>query len=225
MLRPLMPSTAAKPAATGLYCELYWGANLSEAWSFGPELPRVLAAPDEAAPLPLYGFRLPEEPFVLAEHVEGRYRVYPTPAMRVERRRKGEPFTPAEPTQAARPYVTLGEGEVLRLSEGELSLHVHPSLVRERVRGMRVRDGVMLAAGLLLFLSLPVGFLAFGPDPARQMELAQRMLAVQREKEEAKREELGVTSPARELTEAERQALQQPDGGSTVVLPMRLRVD
>ena len=224
MLRTLM-STAPRPAATGLYCELYWGENLSEAWSFGPELPRVLAAPDESAPLPLYGFRLPEEPFLLAEHVEGQYRVYPAPGMRVERRRKGAPFTAAEPTQAPRPYVILGEGEVLRLSEGELSLHVHPSVVRERVRGMRVRDGVMLALGLALFVSLPLGFLAFGPDPARQMELAQRMLALQREKEEAKREALGVTSPARELTDAEREALQQPDGGSTVVLPMRLRVE
>lgn len=218
-------SSAPRPSATGLYCELYWGENLSEAWSFGPEKPRVLAAPDEAAPLPLYGFRLPEEPFLLAEHVEGSYRIYPTPGMRVERRGKGQPFAHAEPTQAPRPYVVLGEGEVLRLSEGELSLHVHPSVVRERVRGMRASDAVMLALGLLLFVSLPLGFLAFGPDPARQLELAQRMLALQREKEDAKREELGVTSPARELTAAELEALQQPDGGTTVVLPMRLRVE
>jgi hypothetical protein len=67
-----------------------------------------------------------------------------------------------------------------------------------------------------------VGFLAFGPDPARQLEVAQRMLALQREKEEAQREALGVTAPARELTKAERQA---QDGGSTVVLPMRLSVE
>ena len=213
----------SRPAATGLYCELYWGQNLSEAWSFGPEQARVLAAPDEAAPLPLYGFQLPEEPFLLAEHVEGRYRIYPAPGMRVERRSKGQPFAAAPTTAGARPYVTLGDGEVLRLSEGELSLHLHPSVVRERVRGMRVRDGVMLAVGLATFISLPLGFLAFGPDPARQLEVAQRMLEVQRQKEEARREALGVTSPARELSDEELEAL-QGDGG-TVVLPMRLTVE
>jgi len=100
---------------------------------------------------------------------------------------------------------------------------VHPSVVRERVRGMRVRDGVMLAVGLAAFISLPVGFLAFGPDPARQLEVAQRMLEVQRQKEEARREALGVTSPARELSDEELEAL-QGDGG-TVVLPMRLTVE
>jgi len=217
-----MSSTPRPPSATGLYCELYWGENLSEAWSFGPEQARVLAAPDEAAALPRYGFHLPAEPFLLAERVEGHYRIYPAPGMRVERRQRGQPFVPAQATSGERPYVTLGEGEVLRLSQGELSLHVHPSVVRERVQGMRPRDGVMLAVGLALFLSLPLGFLAFGPDPARQLEVAQRMLALQREKEEAQREALGVTAPARELTEAERQEL---DGGSTVVLPMRLSVD
>jgi hypothetical protein len=48
-----------RQASAGLFCELYWGTSLAEAWSFGPEQPRVLAAPDEKAPLPLYGFTLP----------------------------------------------------------------------------------------------------------------------------------------------------------------------
>jgi hypothetical protein len=213
----------SRPAATGLYCELYWGENLSEAWSFGPEQTRIVAAPDETAPLPLYGFHLPEEPFLLAEHVEGAYRVYPTPQMRVERRSAKGRFQDAAASGAPRPYVLLGEGEVLRLSQGELSLHVHPSVVRERVRGMRVKDGVMIALGIVAFLSLPLGFLAFGPDPARQVEMAERALSLQREREAAKREALGITAPARELTHEEIEAL-EGDGG-TVLLPNRITVE
>lgn len=211
------------PAATGLYCELYWGQNLSEAWSFGPEQARIVAAPDEAAPLPLYGFRLPEEPFVLAEHVEGAYRVYPTPQMRVERRQARGTFQRAVPSGAPRPYVVLGEGEVLRLSEGELSLHLHPSVVRERTRRIEPKHGVMIALGVIAFLSLPLGFLAFGPDPARQLEMAERALAAQRERDAAKRESLGVTAPGRALTPQEIEAL-EADGG-TILLPNRITVE
>jgi hypothetical protein len=80
----------------------------------------------------------------------------------------------------------------------------------------------MLALGLAVFISLPLGFLAFGPDPARQLEMAQRALAAQREKDEARREALGVSAPGRELTQEE---LQARDGGTTIVLPNRVRVE
>ena len=76
----------------GLFCELYWGTSLAEAWSFGPEQPRVLAAPDEKAPLPLYGFTLPEEPFLLAERTEHGYRIFVPPSVKLERSTKGDAF-------------------------------------------------------------------------------------------------------------------------------------
>ncbi|MBF5044966.1 hypothetical protein FGE12_21370 [Aggregicoccus sp. 17bor-14] len=218
--------TTPRATATGLYCELYWGENLSETWSFGPAQPRVLAAPDEAAPLPLYGFALPEEPYLLAEFspADGAYRVYPAPGMRVERRAGAkQPFTPAQTLPGERPSVLLGAGEVLRLSAGELSLHVHPSVVSKRVQGLRAKDAVMVAAGILAFIGLPVAFLAYGPDPARQVEMTERALAAKREKDAAKREALGVATPAREMTQEELEA--EEDGGTTVLLPNRITVE
>src|SRR6186997_1699070 len=57
----LPPAMKTKASHDGLFCELYWGTTRNEAWNFGPEQTRVLAAPDETVALPLYGFTLPEE--------------------------------------------------------------------------------------------------------------------------------------------------------------------
>ena len=40
------PRMTSKTQATGLFCELYWGSTLSEAWSLRPPLPQVWAAAD-----------------------------------------------------------------------------------------------------------------------------------------------------------------------------------
>ncbi len=122
---PRAMSTKAK-ADGGLFCELYWGTNLAEAWSYGPEHARVHAAPDEKAPLPLYGFTLPEEPFLLAERTSAGWRIHLPPATRVERKLKGDGYGSVPETdlrlQDGCRSVGLAEGMTLRRSEGQVSL-------------------------------------------------------------------------------------------------------
>ncbi len=192
-------------ANDGLFCELYWGTTLNEAWSFGPEQPRVLAAPDETVPLPLYGFTLPEEPFLLAERTGSGYRIFIPPAAHVERSRGGEAFqripTPELQRHEGRPCLELTAEDRLWLTEGELTLRLEPSVAGKRVAGLQLHDYGLLAVAAALFLSLPVGFLLAGPSPERMAEANARALTRAREREAAERKRLGVDTPARPLSE------------------------
>lgn len=206
--------------APGLYCELYWGAGLSEAWSFGPDVERVLAAPDEGAPLPLYGFTFPEEPFLLAERAGTHLRIFVPPASRAERRRgKQGPWEPVEPALDGQGRRVLElEGEMtLRLIQGELALWLQPSLRRVRVAKQGVREFFWIAAIAGLFISAPLGFFAMWPDPARQAEANARAIANARAKAEAERRALGVDGPLKPLEQAG-----GPDGGA-IPLPLIVR--
>lgn len=210
----------------GLFCELYWGTSLAEAWSFGPEQAQVRAAPDEKAPLPLYGFTLPEEGFVLAERTAAGYRVYVPPNARVERSLRKDAFRELPvselPQHEGRAYVELTDGVTLHVTEGQLSLHLHQSVVKERAGGLRLRELAWLGIVALLFLSAPIGFLIAGPTPERMAEANARALRAAREKEEARRKAMGLDKPLRPLTEAERQ--QQQDGGSRMNVPASIGV-
>jgi hypothetical protein len=207
----------------GLYCELYWGENLSEARSVGPEVARVLAAPDEGAPLPLYGFTLPEEPWLLAEPGPGGYRIYPPPGARVECRRGRGAFArvpdEAYALSGGRRCLALESDTTLRLVEGALSLRLQPSVVRERAPGVHVRELAWLGLAVLLFLSAPLGFLMAGPDPAAVAESNARTLSRARQREAEERRRLGVDTPARPLAPGE--APGHRDGG--VWLPASVR--
>jgi hypothetical protein len=211
---------------TGLFCELYWGSSLSEAWSFGPEQSRVLAAPDEKAPLPLYGFTLPEEPFLLAERTEHGYRIFVPPSVKVERSTKGDAFHEVPSSQLVqhqgRATVELLDGTTLRLTEGQLHLFVQHSVDKGRVGQFRMRDFAWLAMVVILFLSAPVGFLIAGPDPAKMAENNARALAAAKEKDLQRRKALGLDTPLRPLPEAEKQ--QKPDGGTPLTVPASLSV-
>ncbi|WP_164017353.1 hypothetical protein [Pyxidicoccus trucidator] len=217
--------TSTKPSG-GLYCELYWGTNLSEAWSYGPEQASVHAAPDEKAPMPLYGFTLPEEPFLLAERTERGWRIHLPPAVRTERKVRGDVFGTIPETalrrQDGRTSVELADGMTLRLSEGHLSLVVQDSVVKERVGRLQWKDFGWLVIVSALFLSLPVGFLIAGPTPERKAEANARALKMAAEKEAERRKALGVDTPARPLTDTER--AQQADGGTNTNLPGFFRV-
>lgn len=224
---PRAMSTKAK-ADGGLFCELYWGTNLAEAWSYGPEQTRVHAAPDEKAPLPLYGFTLPEEPFLLAERTSAGWRIHLPPAVRVERRMKGDGYGSVPETdlrqQDGRRSVDLDDGMTLRLSEGQLALLVQASVVKERVGRLQWKDMGWLAIVSVLFLSLPVGFLVAGPDPQRAAETNARVLKEAADKEAARRKAMGLGNPLRPLTESERAQQAKSDGGTEITVPASLRV-
>jgi hypothetical protein len=217
-----------RQASAGLFCELYWGASLAEAWSFGPEQPRVLAAPDEKAPLPLYGFTLPEEPFLLAERTESGYRVFVPPGVKLERSMKGDAFHEVPSSQLAqhegRISVELPEGTTLRLTEGQLHLLVQHSVAKEQAGRFRLRDFGWLAMVIVLFLSAPVGFLIAGPTPERMMENNARALAAAKEKELARRKAMGLDTPLKPISEEEKKKQQKPDGGTPVTVPASFSV-
>jgi hypothetical protein len=210
----------------GLFCELYWGTSLAEAWSFGPEQHRVLAAPDEKAPLPLYGFTLPEEPFLLAEHIEHGYRVFVPPGVKVERSMKGDGFHEVLSSQLVqhegRATVELPEGTTLRLTEGQLHLILQHSVAKNQVGRFRLRDFAWLGMVIVLFLSAPVGFLIAGPDPAKMAENNARALAAAKEKDLARRKALGLDTPLRPINEEEKKP--KHDGGPQVTVPASFSV-
>ncbi|HZI14967.1 MAG TPA: hypothetical protein VE153_31645 [Myxococcus sp.] len=226
---PRAMSTKARSDG-GLFCELYWGTNLSEAWSYGREQTHVHAAPDEKAPLPLYGFTLPEEPFLFAERTgTGTWRIHLPPAASVERKLRGDGYGSVPETDLrnveGRRSVELAEGMTLRISEGQLSLHVQASVVKERVGQLQWKDMGWLAIVSVLFLSLPVGFLAAGPDPQRAAETNARVLKEAADREAARRKAMGLNTPLRPLTDAERTQQQaRGDGGTEVTVPATLRV-
>ncbi|GEN08690.1 hypothetical protein SAMN05443572_108268 [Myxococcus fulvus] len=220
-------STKAK-ADGGLYFELYWGENLAEAWSYGREQTRVHAAPDEKAPLPLYGFTLPEEPFLMAERTERGWRIHLPPKVQVEHKQRGDAFTAVPDSQRVqdqgRASVTLTDGMTLRLTEGQLSLLVQGSVVKERVGPLQWKDMGWLAIVGLLFLSLPVGFLIAGPTPERAAESNARALQLAAEKEAARRKAMGLDTPMRPITDAEREQQQAADAGPEVNIPASFRM-
>jgi hypothetical protein len=221
----LQRAMSTKPSG-GLYCELYWGTNLSEAWSYGPEQSQVHAAPDEKAALPLYGFTLPEEPFLLAERTERGWRIHLPPAVSTQRRVRGDAFGTVPETdlrrQDGRTSVELSEGTTLRLTEGQLHLVVQSSVVKERVGRLQLKDFGWLMVVSALFLSLPVGFLIAGPTPERAAESNARALKAAAEQEAARRKAMGLNTPLRPITDAER--AQQTDGGTGVNVPGFFRV-
>ncbi len=226
MQGPMLPAAMNTKAGRGLFCELYWGDNLSEAWTYGPERSNVHAAPDETAPLPLYGFTLPEEPFLLAERTPRGWRIHVPPAARAERSLRGGRYAELSPDELhrhdGRSSVELSEDMALRLSEGQLSLRIQGSFVREQVNRLQWKDFGWLAIVSMLFLSLPVGFLIAGPTPQRMEESKVRAMKMATDKEAERRKALGLDTPMRPLTEAELNA--QPDGGAEVTVPAFLRV-
>jgi hypothetical protein len=214
-----------KPTASaGLFCELYWGTSLSEAWSFGPTQEQVHAALDGKAPLPLYGFTLPEEPFLLAERTGQGYRVFVPPAATVEQEVPGRGFQAVPESQLSRKdgrvSLELPEGTTLRFTQGQLHLCLQHSVAKDRISGLRPKDVAWLALVVVVFVSAPLSFIIAGPSPERIAESNARVLAEAREKEAERRKRLGVDTPLRPNTEVP----QASDGGPQLKVPASLSV-
>ncbi|WP_309896538.1 AgmX/PglI C-terminal domain-containing protein [Archangium sp.] len=174
------PSLEPGRGPAHLYLELYWGAVRREARRFAPKK-TVKAAADERAPMPLYGFQLPAEPFTLAESINDTFRLYVPAGAQVERSDKSGRFAPvaaaALEANGERRFVTLNRGTAARLSQGEMSLVAYAAPLPEKVRVNPLKGLPWLAVGSFFFLSSALGgFLAAMPRSSEGADFAQRGL-------------------------------------------------
>lgn len=208
---------------SGLFCEIFWGEELSEARSFGAEVDTVLAAADERAPLPLYGFTLEVEPFTLARRTDAGFRVYVPPRASVERRTPGgglEHLASSQlPQEGGRGYVDVSAGELLQLREGELRLVVQPATVAGREAGARWRVALVVAIAVAATVTLPLGFLLSRPTKEEADALTVRAKALAREHQEAERKRLEALYPTHVETDGG-----VPDARERLKLPSSITV-
>jgi outer membrane biosynthesis protein TonB len=134
------PKIGPGKGAAQLYLELYWGAVRRDARRFAPDAKKpVKAAVDELAPMPLWGFALPEggDDFTLAESVNGNYRLFVPPGTDVEKANGDGRFAPvttaALESDGSRRFVTLRDGAAARLTQGKMSLVAYAAPTPERV--------------------------------------------------------------------------------------------
>jgi hypothetical protein len=203
---PGRPTTAPRmgtgKGAPQLYLELYWGGIRRDARRFQPDSKKpVMAASDEKAPMPLYGFTLPEEGFTLAESLNGAFRLYVPPGSSVEKASAGGRFQAVQANalenDGNRRFITLRDGAAARLSQGQMSLMAYAAPKPERVWVNPLAGLPWLA--LACFMLFGAGFGAFivyrprtpeAPDFLRKdlPPVALRLLAPEpKKKEEAKK--------------------------------------
>ncbi|RUO87229.1 FHA domain-containing protein [Corallococcus sp. AB018] len=133
------PKIGPGKGAAQLYLELYWGAVRRDARRFAPDAKKpVKAAQEELAPMPLWGFTLPEgDDFTLAESVNGNYRLFVPPGTDVEKAHSDGRFAPVTTTalesDGSRRFVTLRDGAAARLTQGKMSLVAYAAPAPERV--------------------------------------------------------------------------------------------
>jgi hypothetical protein len=220
-----MKPAAARPLP-GIFCQMSWGTQPSEARSFDAEVETVLAAADEQAPLPLYGFTLDAEPYRLARRsADGTsYRVYVPPQARVERSLAGDAFAPLPreslPLEEGRPYVELGAGMALRFVEGHLRLLVQPAVDAPRFGHSRWRAAVVVVLAAAATVTLPLGFLLSRPTKEDADALSERAFERRRQWEASEKKRLEEGSPP-SYTETDGGAPQ--DGRPRVTLPGGVR--
>ncbi|HVG61243.1 MAG TPA: AgmX/PglI C-terminal domain-containing protein [Hyalangium sp.] len=120
------PKVGSGKGRTQLYLELYWGGIRRDARRFAPGKEPLKAATDELAPMPLWGFALPEEGFTLAEPLSDAFRLFVPPGSAVEMANAGGRYQPVQinalETEGSRRYITLRDGSAARLSQGNMSL-------------------------------------------------------------------------------------------------------
>jgi hypothetical protein len=131
------PKVGSGKGRTQLYLELYWGGIRRDARRFKPGKEPLKAATDELAPMPLWGFSLPEEGFTLAEPISDAFRLFVPPGSAVELANAGSKYQPVQinalETEGSRRYITLRDGTAARLSQGNMSLVAYAAPPPEKV--------------------------------------------------------------------------------------------
>ena len=215
---PRTRSTPQIPAAEGkgrpkIFFELYWGETRQEARCYGKISAKkpVVGGHDHASPMPLWGFTLPEAPFVLARSAQRDYQIFVPPGAVVETRRADGNFYPLAVSELKvgphGPCVTLANGSAVRLSEGEMSLvaYVQPPLKRPFANPLAGTPWLALLM-LAVFSGGAGAFLYYAPHEGEAADfqtrglppVAVRLIAPQpKKKEEARKklEELAAKAP------------------------------
>jgi hypothetical protein len=164
-----------------LYFELWWGDARQNARSFKPDPKHpVIAEADELADLPLYGFPIPEDGFLLAEARPAGFRVFVPPGAQVETK-KGESFFPTNhkdlESHGAQRYLSLNNGDAVRFSAGEMSLVAYVAPPPERVFVSPLFGLNWLAMITLLMCLGAFGtFLYYAPRPQEMADFTARNL-------------------------------------------------
>jgi outer membrane biosynthesis protein TonB len=131
------PKMGPGKGAAQLYLELYWGGIRRDARRYAGGKEPLKAATDELAPMPLWGFALPEEGFTLAEPLNGAYRFYVPPGSAVEKANAGGKYQPVQITalevDGTRRFITLRDGTAARVSQGQMSLVAYAAPKPEKV--------------------------------------------------------------------------------------------
>ncbi len=141
----------------------------------------VVAADQDREAMPLHGFTLPEESFVLAESAGKAYRVFVPPGAAIEHRKEDGHFYPLHPSDlervGQRRFLTLSNGMAARLSEGEMSLvaYVQPPLKKPFVNPFHGTPWLLVVLLLLSFGGLGA-FLEYGPKASENADFQQRGL-------------------------------------------------
>lgn len=184
----------------GLYCEIHWGSELTEARTFTSEVEEIVAAASEDAPMPLYGFTLAGERHLLARRTARGYRIYPPPGARLEKQARGDAAVTISELarEGGLAYFDLEDrGTTVTLIEGDLRLVIRPSVAVKKLTKMATKDLVTVAAVAFVFLAAPIAFLVMGSSsPERAAEFNARALEQARQETQARKAELERLYPS-----------------------------
>lgn len=193
--------TSSSSGLPGLYVELYWGSELTEARTFGADVTEVIGGPSESSPLRMYGFSLAGETHHLATRTERGYRIYPPAQVSIERIVKGD--APVRlthdslPREGERPYLELQErGVTVTLAEGHLKMVVQSSVPVRRIQKLTVKEVMTIGFIAVTFLAAPVGFLVMGTSSHDHEEFNERALKAARHEASLRQDELDRLYPS-----------------------------
>lgn len=153
----IAPAPVKVAATQRLFLELAWGDQRLDARAFGrlPAQKPLVAAADDRAAMPLWGFGLDGPMVLAAEHGDG-YRVFVPPAAAVERRGADGDFQPVR----AAGHVDLKWGEAARFTSEHTALIARVGPVEAAPFVNPLRGAPLLAFGLTALLLAAFGAFA-----------------------------------------------------------------